>query len=117
MNARKDGVERPWGSYRVLDEGPGFQVKRLTLNPGAAISSQSHQHRAERWVVAVGVALVTLEGATHQLGRGDTFDVPVGAVHRMQNRTDEVVEVIEVQYGDDLSEDDITRYEDLYGRA
>ena len=116
MSIGKD-VEQPWGRYRVLDEGLGFQVKRLTLNPGAAISSQSHRHRAEHWVVAVGEAFVTVDGTSTTIGPGETSDVPVGVVHRIQNQTNDVVEVIEVQYGENLSEDDITRYEDMYGRA
>lgn len=116
MSATND-VERPWGRYRVLDEGPGFQVKRLTINPGAAISSQSHRHRSEHWIVAVGTALVTVNGAVERLGPGDTSDVAVGAIHRIQNETEDVVEVIEVMHGDHLAEDDITRYEDMYGRA
>ena len=116
MSAAND-VERPWGRYRILDEGPGFQVKRLTINPGAAISSQSHRHRSEHWIVAVGTALVTVNGAVERLGPGGTSDVAVGAIHRIQNETEGVVEVIEVMHGDHLAEDDITRYEDMYGRA
>ena len=116
MSAAND-VERPWGRYRVLDAGPGFQVKRLTINPGAAISSQSHHHRSEHWIVVVGTALVTVNGAVERLGPGDVSDVAVGAIHRIQNETEDVVEVIEVMRGDHLAEDDITRYEDMYGRA
>jgi mannose-6-phosphate isomerase-like protein (cupin superfamily) len=116
MNA-EDHVERPWGHYRILDRGPGFQVKRLTVNPGAAISSQSHRHRAEHWVVALGQALVTVGDVTTTIFSGGTADVPIGAIHRIQNQTEAIVEIIEVQYGDDLSEEDITRFEDIYGRA
>ncbi len=116
MSAAID-VEQPWGRYRVLDEGPGFQVKRLTINPEAAISSQSHRHRSEHWIVVEGTALVTVDGAVETLVPGDTSDVAVGAIHRIQNETEDIVEVIEVQYGEHLAEDDITRYEDMYGRA
>ena len=110
-------VETPWGRYRVLDQGPGFQVKRLTLSPGAALSSQSHEHRSEHWVVAAGIALVTVDGRTESLGPGDTADVPARAVHRIRNDTEDPIEVIEVQYGEHISEEDVRRYEDLYGRV
>ncbi len=110
-------IETPWGRYRVLDQGPGFQVKKLMVKPGGALSSQSHEHRSEHWVVATGIALVTIEGRTDSLSPGETADVPVRTVHRIRNETDGPVEVIEVQYGDHISEDDVRRYEDLYGRA
>lgn len=107
---------RPWGAFYVLDEGPGFKVKRIVVTPGGRLSLQSHRHRAEHWVVVSGEATVTVGEAVLTLTRGDSVDIALGERHRLENfgRTD--VEVVEVQFGDYLGEDDIIRYEDVYAR-
>ena len=109
-------VHRPWGTFTVVDSGPGFQVKRLMVHPGAAISLQWHHHRAERWVVVGGVATVTRGEEVLTLNVGGSVDIPAGTVHRMENQGSEPLEVIEVQHGDYLGEDDIVRLDDKYGR-
>jgi mannose-1-phosphate guanylyltransferase / mannose-6-phosphate isomerase len=109
-------VFRPWGSYDSIDSDDGFQAKRLIVNPGAVLSLQSHKHRAEHWVVVRGVATITLNDDEFELGVNESTFIPVGAVHRIANKGDEPVHIIEVQCGDYLGEDDIVRYEDNYGR-
>ena len=109
-------VFRPWGSYDGLDAGDGFQVKRLIVNPGAVLSLQSHKQRAEHWVVVRGVATITLDDQEFELGVNESTHVPIGAVHRIANKGDEAVHIIEVQCGEYLGEDDIERLDDNYGR-
>ncbi len=109
-------VHRPWGSYEVVDSGPGFQVKRLTVNPGAALSLQMHRHRAEHWVVVAGAAKVTRGDEVFSLSENESTYVPRGARHRLENPGDTPLEVIEVQTGAYLGEDDIVRFQDDYGR-
>lgn len=108
---------RPWGYYVVIAMGEGFQTKIIYVNPGQKLSVQSHNHRSEHWVVLSGTAKVVLEGKNYTLSRGHSIDIPVKAIHSLQNPYDEPIKVIEVQMGDDLSENDITRYEDIYGRV
>lgn len=108
---------RPWGSFHVLEEQPGYKVKRLTVNPGGRLSLQSHRHRSEHWTVVNGIATATVDGAVHTLSRHQSVDIPKATVHRLENHHSEVVDVIEVQFGDYLGEDDIIRYEDIYGRV
>jgi mannose-1-phosphate guanylyltransferase/mannose-1-phosphate guanylyltransferase/mannose-6-phosphate isomerase len=110
-------VYRPWGSYQGIDLGPRFQVKRLTVAPGSRLSLQSHRHRAEHWVVVEGVAEVTCDDQVFQLYPDQSTYIPLGAVHRLANPGDQPLHVIEVQSGDYLGEDDIQRYEDIYGRG
>jgi len=109
-------VHRPWGSFEVIDSGTGFQVKRLTINPGAAISLQRHYHRSESWVVVKGVATVTRGDEVVTLAETGATDIPAGMIHRMENPGSIPLEVIEVQQGDYLGEDDIIRLDDKYGR-
>ncbi|NJM30055.1 MAG: cupin domain-containing protein [Rhizobiales bacterium] len=108
---------RPWGAFFVLEEGPGFKVKRITVNPGGRLSLQSHKHRAEHWTVVNGTATVTVDDSVRDLTRGQAADIPLGAKHRLENLKKEVVDIIEVQFGDYLGEDDIVRYDDVYNRA
>jgi mannose-6-phosphate isomerase len=108
---------RPWGAFHVLDEQPGFKVKRITVTPGGRLSLQSHKHRSEHWTVVNGVATVTVDASVVDLKRGQSVDVPLGAKHRLENLGSELVEIIEVQFGDYLGEDDIVRYEDVYNRT
>ncbi len=110
-------VKRPWGSYESLAAGPGFQVKHLIVNPGAALSLQKHARRAEHWTVVRGRGVVTRDDREFVLGANESTMIPLGSRHRLRNDGDEPVEIIEVQLGDYLGEDDIVRYEDRYGRA
>lgn len=110
-------VYRPWGFYTVLAEGKGFQTKIIHVNPGHQLSVQSHNHRSEHWVVLSGNAKVVLDGKEHLLSPGHSIDIAVKAIHSLQNPYDTHLEIIEVQRGDILSEDDIIRYEDIYGRV
>lgn len=110
-------VYRPWGFYTVIAEGKGFITKIIHVNPGQQLSVQSHNHRSEHWVVLTGMAKVVLEGKDHILSPGHSIDIAVQAIHSLQNPFKEDLEIIEIQKGDILSEDDIIRYEDIYGRA
>ncbi|MCB1864177.1 MAG: mannose-1-phosphate guanylyltransferase/mannose-6-phosphate isomerase [Chromatiales bacterium] len=109
-------VHRPWGSFESLDHGSRFQVKRLSVKPGAALSLQKHRHRAEHWVVVRGTATVTCDERVFDLHENESTYLPVGAVHRLENRTGQPLDIIEVQSGDYLGEDDIERIEDRYKR-
>jgi mannose-1-phosphate guanylyltransferase/mannose-6-phosphate isomerase len=107
---------RPWGWYESLVMGGRFQVKRIHVHPGAALSLQSHFHRAEHWIVVQGTARVTVDGQETLLAENQSIYVPLGAVHRMENPGKVPLTLIEVQTGSYLGEDDITRYEDVYAR-
>jgi len=109
-------VYRPWGSYDSVDSGPNYQVKRISVNPGARLSLQRHQFRAEHWVVVQGQAKVHVDGVDHLLDTNDSIYIPVGAVHSLANETYEALYLVEVQSGSYLGEDDIERLEDIYGR-
>ena len=109
-------VYRPWGYYEGLDAGPAFQVKRLGVNPGASLSLQLHHHRAEHWVVVNGIATVTVGEKVFDLNPNESCYIPLETRHRLQNLTEEPLEIIEVQSGSYLGEDDIVRFEDNYGR-
>lgn len=108
---------RPWGSFHVLDEQPGFKVKRLVVTPGGRLSLQSHKHRSEHWTVVNGTATVTVDANVRAMTRGQSLDIPLGAKHRLENLGKDLVEIIEVQFGDYLGEDDIIRYDDVYNRT
>lgn len=110
-------VYRPWGHYDSIDSGPRYQVKRITVKPGQKLSVQMHHHRAEHWIVVSGTARVTLEGQHHLLTENQSIYLPVGAVHALENPGKIPLELIEVQVGSYLGEDDIVRLEDRYGRA
>ena len=107
---------RPWGSFEILSEGSGFKVKRISVKPGAALSLQSHKHRSEHWVVVEGSAVITIDERVKAIGTGQSTFVPLGSIHRLENREKELLTIIEVQIGDYLGEDDIIRYEDIYSR-
>jgi mannose-1-phosphate guanylyltransferase/mannose-6-phosphate isomerase len=109
-------VNRPWGAYEGLDAGVGFLVKRITVNPGASLSLQRHQRRAEHWVVVRGTAQVTCGDEVTTLAANQSAYIPIGTVHRLANPADEPLEIIEVQTGELLSEEDIERFSDAYGR-
>jgi mannose-6-phosphate isomerase-like protein (cupin superfamily) len=108
--------ERPWGSFRILDEGPDYKVKRITVRPGGKLSLQSHARRAEHWVVVRGVAQVTVGDEVRRLHPNQSAHIAVGDRHRLENPGKEDLELIEVQCGDYLGEDDIVRYDDIYNR-
>jgi mannose-1-phosphate guanylyltransferase len=110
-------VYRPWGRYDSVDAGDRFQVKRITVNPGAKLSVQMHHHRAEHWVVVAGIAHVGRDRETLVLTENESVYLPVGCVHWLENRGKIPLELIEVQTGSYLGEDDIVRFEDQYGRA
>ena len=108
---------RPWGTYTVLEEGRNFKVKRIEVLPGKRLSYQKHSQRAEHWVVVEGTAKVTLDGKEITIQTGEAIDIPIGAAHRVENPSDELLTFIEVQRGNYLGEDDIERLQDDYGRA
>lgn len=110
-------VHRPWGSYDSIDQDDGFQVKRIKVKPGGRLSLQSHRHRAEHWIVVRGTARVTRDNDVFELHANQSTYIPLGAKHRLENPGTETLELIEVQSGDYLGEDDIVRYEDVYGRS
>ncbi len=110
-------VFRPWGSYDSVDAGSRHQVKRLIVNPGSTLSLQKHHHRAEHWVVVQGTAEVTRDDETLQLTENQSVYLPVGCVHRLHNPGVIPLEIIEVQSGSYLGEDDIVRFDDSYGRS
>lgn len=109
-------VFRPWGHYESIDEGGRYQVKRITVTPGQVLSLQKHYHRAEHWVVVQGTAVVTRDGEEILLRENESVYLPLGAIHRLANPGKIPLELIEVQVGSYLGEDDIVRFEDVYGR-
>lgn len=109
-------IQRPWGEYTVLSKWPGYQVKKLTINPGQQFSYQSHEHRDEYWVIVQGTGLLRENDKFSQKTVGDMIEIPKGMKHRMKNVGDLELIIIETQIGDYLEEDDITRYADDYGR-
>ena len=113
-NHRK--VYRPWGWYDSIESGENFQVKRLHVKPGAKLSLQLHYKRAEHWVVVSGTATITNGEQTFNLNKGESTYIPLGIIHALENQTNKSLEIIEVQSGVYLGEDDIVRFEDMYGR-
>ena len=109
-------VFRPWGSYESIINRDGYQVKHIIVNPGEALSLQLHHRRAEHWTVIKGKGVVTCDGKEITLGANESTFIPLGSKHRLANPFEEAVEIIEVQVGDYLGEDDIVRFEDKYGR-
>jgi mannose-1-phosphate guanylyltransferase/mannose-6-phosphate isomerase len=108
---------RPWGWYESLIIGARFQVKRIHVHPGAALSLQSHHHRSEHWIVVEGTARVTVDDDVKLISENQSVYIPLGAVHRMENPGKFPMVLIEVQTGSYLKEDDIIRYEDVYARS
>ena len=109
-------VRRPWGWYDCIDEDDGFKVKRIQVDPGASLSLQKHNHRAEHWVVVKGTAEVTCGDQILRLNENQSTYIPLGEAHRLTNPGKTLLEIIEVQSGSYLGEDDIVRFEDKYGR-
>ena len=108
--------ERPWGSYTVLEESPGWKVKRIDVKSGERLSYQRHRQRGEHWVIVAGRARVTLNDEPRELAPGDSVDIPAGTSHRIESIGDELLTFIEIQRGAYLGEDDIERLSDDYGR-
>lgn len=115
--ADRASAERPWGAWYVLDEGPGYKVKRIEVQPGHRLSYQTHAHRSEHWLVVAGVATFVIDGETTTAGPGEHVDVDQGAAHRIANDGGEPVIIIEIQKGAYTGEDDIERLEDDYSRC
>jgi mannose-1-phosphate guanylyltransferase / mannose-6-phosphate isomerase len=109
-------VHRPWGSYDSLALAPSFQVKLITVSPGASLSLQLHHKRAEHWIVVEGIARVTINEREFDLSENESTFIPLGAKHRLQNLGEKPLKLIEVQSGSYLGEDDIVRFSDNYGR-
>jgi mannose-6-phosphate isomerase-like protein (cupin superfamily) len=114
---RVERTERPWGWFETVSEDAVSKIKRLRVHPGQQISLQKHLQRAEHWVVVRGLAQVTLGQTVQTLGVGAHVEISLGQVHRLGNTTDEPLDVVEVQWGNYLGEDDIVRLEDTYGRV
>jgi len=109
-------VYRPWGSYEGIDVGDRYQVKRITVNPRASLSLQMHHHRAEHWIVVKGTARVTRGDEVFLVSENESTYIPIGTQHRLENPGTIPLDMIEVQSGSYLGEDDIVRFEDIYGR-
>lgn len=108
---------RPWGWFETLIISDGFQVKQIFVKPGASLSLQSHKHRSEHWIVTKGNATVTINDDVTMLEKGQSTFIPLGAIHRLENKESHDLEIIEVQLGSYLGEDDIIRYDDIYARS
>ncbi len=108
---------RPWGNFTVIDESEGYKIKRILVNPDGKLSLQSHSQRAEHWVVTKGKAKISVDDEVYFYGHGQYIYIPQGAKHRLENVTNNDVEVVEIQCGQYLGEDDIVRYEDVYSRV
>jgi mannose-1-phosphate guanylyltransferase/mannose-6-phosphate isomerase len=110
-------VHRPWGTYTVIEEGPGFKIKRIEVRPGASLSLQLHHHRSEHWVVVSGVASVVNGEREMTIRTNESTFIPAGNRHRLSNDAADPLVIIEVQSGAYLGEDDIVRFDDKYGRV
>lgn len=110
-------VYRPWGMYDSIDNGHRYQVKRISVQPGAKLSLQMHHHRAEHWIVVSGTAKVTVGNEERLVAENESIFIPLGTVHALENPGKIPLDLIEVQTGAYLGEDDIVRFEDRYGRA
>lgn len=110
-------VHRPWGTFETVLEWPGYKVKRIVVNPGARLSLQRHRHRSEHWVVVKGEAHVRVADQEKILLAGESIDIPVQALHRLINESPAPLEIVEIQLGSYLGEDDIERFDDVYGRS
>ena len=109
-------INKPWGYFQVLDNQSGFLVKKIYVKSQAKLSLQSHNHRSEHWIVVDGKATVSIDENIYNLGINESIYVPLGSKHRIENNSGKKLVIIEVQIGEILKEDDIIRYQDIYGR-
>ena len=112
----KKEIHKPWGSYSTFEKNRTYLVKRITVEPGKRLSLQSHEHRSEFWIVAQGTALVTIENEERVLNVGESIVIGKQQKHRLSNTGESQLELIEIQFGTTLDEDDIVRYQDDFGR-
>ena len=110
-------INKPWGSYQVIDEGKNYLVKKLLINPYSKLSLQRHEHRSEHWIVVEGLAEVTINDSVSNLKLYQNIYIPLKTKHRLANLYKKNLIIIETWYGEILDENDITRYEDIYGRV
>lgn len=110
-------VEKPWGFYEVLAQSSGYKIKLIVVYPGELLSLQRHKNRMEHWYIIKGKAKIEIDGKNFSLQKGKSIDIPKFSWHRLSNPGDEKLEVIEIQTGNYLGEDDIERAEDRYGRV
>jgi mannose-6-phosphate isomerase len=115
-NMMQDETERPWGGYEILRENDSYKVKTIYVNPGKRLSYQRHEKRAEHWFVISGQARITLNGNVFEMSAGDSIDIGIGDLHRIENIGSDEVIFVEVQTGTYFGEDDIERVEDDFGR-
>ena len=113
MNSK---VNKPWGSFEILDNGKNYLVKKISVNPGGILSLQRHKYRSEHWIVAEGQAEVTVDDNISILHTNENIFIPQGSIHRLSNKTSNNLIIIEMWYGVKLDEHDIERYEDIYNR-
>ena len=113
----KSIVNKPWGSYQIIDQGKNFVVKNIVVKPNCKLSLQSHEHRSEHWIIVEGRAEVNINGNITTLETNQSTYIPSKAKHRLANNHDKNLIIIEVWYGEILNEEDITRYEDIYNRV
>ena len=116
-NTQQETVERPWGNYTVLHQDVGYKVKIIEVNPGSKLSLQLHHKRSEHWVVLSGEAKITRDEEIFVLKPQESIDIPKEAKHRLENPGTAPLSIIEIQNGDYLEEDDIVRFDDIYGRT
>jgi mannose-6-phosphate isomerase-like protein (cupin superfamily) len=112
----KSIVNKPWGSFEIINEGNRYAVKKIIVNPGGQLSLQSHKNRSEHWLIAEGNAEVIINEETFNLNENQHIFIPQGAKHRLINKGDKNLIVVEMWFGDNLDENDIKRYEDIYNR-
>jgi mannose-1-phosphate guanylyltransferase / mannose-6-phosphate isomerase len=117
FQTKNSKTKRPWGTFEILCKGPGYQAKILIVLPKGRLSLQTHKHRDEQWIIARGTAKITIGKEQKELGKGEAATVPRTVAHRIENISEiDPLEIIEVQLGDYIDEDDIERIEDDYGR-
>ena len=109
-------INKPWGYFQILDSQAGYQTKKLFVRAFSKLSLQSHKHRSEHWVVTKGKATVIIDENKYDLDINESIYIPIESKHRLENNTDNDLYIIEVQIGDSIKEDDIIRYDDIYGR-
>ena len=113
----KNFVKKPWGSFEIINDGDKYTLKKIIVNPGGQLSLQSHKHRSEHWLIAEGIAEVIINDEIFNLKENQHIFVPQGAKHRLTNIGEKNLVVVEMWYGDNLDENDIIRYKDIYNRV